>query len=203
MSRSNLIAARTRRSGAYPARVGRHPFIIMLAAVCASCAGAAWWFLSQPNWSQLSPAERETLAPLVYYWEATSGNERRYFRALAADAALAAPEARERLTRNLEFWYLRSDAERAQARAAYLRFQALPPEERDRLIERWEAEQAAPAAMTPTDEGPAEGLVEQTAAPDASNDAAAAEDVRPAARTAGATAAAGASEQKSTASSGR
>lgn len=172
MSRSNMIAARIRRRGSHPVRDGRHPVVMMLAAVCAACAGAAWWILSQPHWGQLSPAERETLAPLVYYWEATSGSERRYFRALAADAALAPPEARERLTRNLEFWYLRSDAERSAARAAYLRFQGLPSGERDRLIERWEAEQTAHAEVTRPEEGSTDGLKEQTTPAVPSNDAA-------------------------------
>lgn len=114
----------------------------VLVCVLAVAGATSWWHASRHDWSSLSASERETLAPLVYYWQDIPPDERRYYRELAADPLLASPADRAIVTRNLELWHLMTPAERREARAAFLRFQALTPEQRRTLIERWEAEQA-------------------------------------------------------------
>lgn len=141
MGRSSSIEVRTRHFASPSTRLA----VIVLAIVLLVGAGVTWWLSTRNDWSNLSPSERETLAPLVYYWQDIPPSERKYYRAMAADAAQVPPEVRERLSRNLEYWHLLTTPERNQARAAYVKFRSLPEEERRKLIDRWEAEQAAPA----------------------------------------------------------
>jgi hypothetical protein len=151
----------------------------VLVCVLAVAGTTTWWHASRHDWSSLSASERETLAPLVYYWQDIPPEERLYYRELAADPALASPADRAIVSRNLELWHLMTPAERREARAAFMRFRTLSPEQRRTLIERWEAEQAAMSDETPAAE---EGVGEEAEAPAA--EAAAASPTNEAAGTA-------------------
>ena len=103
-----------------------------------------------PDWSALSPAQQQVLAPLQAEWKTLDGARKGKWLEVAARVHSLPPEQQDRIRQRMQEWALLSAAERQRTRAAYLNLlQAADPKRRqspeavqDKLQSKWEAYQA-------------------------------------------------------------
>lgn len=92
-----------------------------------------------PAWSDLSPQQRQVLAPLAQQWAAMDDTSRGKWAQVATEYPRLSKKERERLDERLSRWAQMQPIERGQARARFQDARALSPQERQ---QRWEAYQA-------------------------------------------------------------
>jgi Protein of unknown function (DUF3106) len=120
-----------------------------MAALLVMTAGALWPSLalaaeaqshsSSPQWSALSPAQQQILAPLAQQWnQLDSLSQEKWLRVASRYPALP-PDAQQRVIDRMHKWAALPDSERGQARLRFQQAQQLSPEERQ---QRWQAYQA-------------------------------------------------------------
>lgn len=113
---------------------------------------------TKPTWAEISPMQREVLAPLGTAWDSVSEAQKRKWLALAQNFPKLAPAEQAKLRSRMTEWVAMSPQQRSQARlnfgesqklgfddkrAKWEAYQALPPEEKTKLAG------AAAAAKTP------------------------------------------------------
>lgn len=107
----------------------------------ASAAGAAHRTpllpLVQPLWSELTPAQREVLAPFESQWNGWSATEKRSWVKLADRVPKMSPKARERAGARIREWAALSPEQRRLARQNYRLAKRLAPDERQAQWERY------------------------------------------------------------------
>lgn len=111
------------------------------------------------DWAQLSPTQRQALAPLERDWPTIDAQRRDKWLQVAARFPAMSPEDKARLQARMTEWSRMSPAERSRARLQYQAtrqlaqderqaqwqaYQALPPDQRQAL-----AQKARPAARSP------------------------------------------------------
>lgn len=124
-----------------------------LRAVCALVLGlslaatghAALPELTQPDWAQLTPRQRQTLAPLAADWNAMEAFRRKKWLGIAERYPTMSPEEQERIQRRMRDWAVLSPEERQQAREKYKSIKKVSPEQRESLRQNWEEYKALPA----------------------------------------------------------
>lgn len=93
----------------------------------------------RPNWTELTPAQQEALAPLASHWDAMSEGRRRKWIALSHNFKSLSGEEQEKLHSRMSEWAGLSAQERIQARLNFAQTKKLAPEEKRA---QWEAYQA-------------------------------------------------------------
>lgn len=96
---------------------------------------------SQPQWSDLSAAERQSLEPLRVAWPTLSQGHRRKWQVVAKSFPQMSASDRERLHSRMVDWAALSPKEREQARVNFAETKKLPADAR---AATWEAYQALP-----------------------------------------------------------
>ncbi len=94
-----------------------------------------------PAWSELTPDQRRSLAPLAASWPKISEAQKRKWIALAGNFSKMSPEEQAKLHSRMTEWAALSPQQRAQARLNFGETQQLSPEEKKA---KWEAYQALP-----------------------------------------------------------
>lgn len=118
----------------------------------------------RPQWSELTPAQQEVLAPLRRDWEELDTTRRKKWIAIADRYPTMKPAAQKRLQKRMQEWAQLTPQERQEARERYKRMRKLSRERRKEIKEQWEESQAvAPEATPESPPGapPAEAPAEQ------------------------------------------
>lgn len=133
------------------------PLVLAGALAVAACLPArASDAPTLPDWSSLTPAQRELLiAPVRERWNSRPADRARMLRHAQRWNAMT-PEQRANARRGVDRWQKMSPVQREEARAIFKRTRDLDPEQRRQLRERlkamtpeqrraWLQSQAAPA----------------------------------------------------------
>ncbi|MGV3571180.1 MAG: DUF3106 domain-containing protein [Ramlibacter sp.] len=96
---------------------------------------------STPTWSELTPQQREALAPLTGSWSKLSEAHKRKWLALSANFPAMPPPEQARLHTRMAEWAALSPQQRTQARMNFAESKAVPAGDKKA---KWEAYQALP-----------------------------------------------------------
>lgn len=94
-----------------------------------------------PSWSELSPVQRKSLAPLAQDWPGMDSASKEKWMALAAHFPSMPARERERIQNRMSEWSRLAPSERGQARLRFQQTRSLTAEERRA---RWEAYKSLP-----------------------------------------------------------
>ena len=117
-----------------------------LAIALASRALAAAPQNKNPSWSQLSPQQREILAPLAGEWDKLDPQRKKKWLGVAKRYPKMTPIGKKRVQTRMRKWAELTPAQREEARKKYQRIDKLPPAKREALRKRWKEYEVAPAA---------------------------------------------------------
>lgn len=98
--------------------------------------------LPAPNWSALSPAQRQILAPLEADWSELDASRKSQWLEVATRFGSLAPEDQARMQERMRDWARLSPSQRQEARIG---FQVAKKIDADARQAKWEAYQALPA----------------------------------------------------------
>lgn len=123
----------------------------------------------RPRWNELTPAQRDALAPLAGMWETLGPERKRKWLEVAAKYPKLTPEAQQRVQQRMAEFVQLSPEERITARENFRRayelpadqrqeklqrYQELPEDKKRALAEQAEKKQAPPQAPAPTPSAP-------------------------------------------------
>ncbi len=94
--------------------------------------------LKQPNWVELTPPQREILAPLSAEWDKLESYRRKKWLGIAQRYPTMTAEEQQRLQRRMQAWIKLTPEERKQARERYKSLQKAPPEQRQTIGQKWQ-----------------------------------------------------------------
>jgi hypothetical protein len=98
-----------------------------------------------PSWTDLSPAERQILAPLAPpEWDKLDAQRRLKWRGIAQRYPRMTPTEQQRVQQQMRTWAQLTPQERAAAREQYKSMKALPPEKKQEVQQKWEQYQNLP-----------------------------------------------------------
>ena len=106
----------------------------------------------RPAWSELTPAQKQVLAPLQGEWDALDTTRRKKWIAIADRYPKMKPEEQQRLQKRMTDWAKLTPAERQQAREKYQQMRKLSAARRQQLQEQWEEYQQSLAPPAPPPE---------------------------------------------------
>lgn len=92
----------------------------------------------QPNWSQLTPDQQKTLAPLAGEWDAMSALRRTKWLGISQRYAKMTPDEQARVQKRMRDWARLSADERKTAREKYKTLKNASPERKQSLKEKWQ-----------------------------------------------------------------
>lgn len=119
--------------------LGSHAHKAMAAAeMHPATAGAA----SGTDWQALTPAQRQTLAPLAMQWGRLDDTSRQKWIKVASRMDAMSPQERQRVQERMKQWAALPASERGEARLRFQQSRQLPPDERQ---QKWAAYQALSA----------------------------------------------------------
>lgn len=94
---------------------------------------------SRPTWSELSPAQREALAPLQGEWNRLESDRKQKWLEVAAKYPRMSPEGQKRLHERMQEFVKLTPEQRRTARENFKRAYELPADQREALIEQYNA----------------------------------------------------------------
>lgn len=92
----------------------------------------------QPSWSQLTPEQRTTLAPLGKEWDNLENVRRKKWLLIAERFPKMKPEEQRRVQERMREWALMTPEQRTKVRDGYKEFNLLPPEQKQVVKQKWE-----------------------------------------------------------------
>ncbi|HEX5394609.1 MAG TPA: DUF3106 domain-containing protein [Rhodocyclaceae bacterium] len=92
----------------------------------------------QPSWAQLSPQQKEILAPLAGEWDKLEDPRRVKWLGVAGRYPTMQPEEQQRIQRQMLIWVRLTPEERQQVREKYKSLKKAPPEKKETLKQKWE-----------------------------------------------------------------
>ena len=107
-------------------------------------AAAGVSVLSAPSWLELTPQQKQILAPLGREWDTMETNRRKKWLGIAQRYPAMSPDEQARLNQRMAAWARLSPEERAKAREKFKKLQKAPPEQKDALKEKWQEYQQLP-----------------------------------------------------------
>jgi hypothetical protein len=130
---------------AHGRRITRSILLILALAVgLAASAFAQPIGTRAPSWAELSPAERQFLAPFASDWDKWDAQRKAKWRGIAQRYPKMAPAEQERLRQQMTAWAQLSPAERAAARERYKTLKTMSPEQKQQVRQKWEQYQSLP-----------------------------------------------------------
>lgn len=94
--------------------------------------------LTQPSWAQLSPEQKQILAPLSRDWDKMEAYRKKKWLGIAKRYPGMKPEEQARVQRRMEDWARLTPEQRSQARERYKSLKTAPPEQKAAIREKWE-----------------------------------------------------------------
>ena len=111
------------------------------ASLAAPVAPVAQGDIGGPKWSELSPGQRQALAPLANDWDSIDGRGKERWLGVAGRFPKMPPAEQARANQRMGEWARMTPQQRTQARINFQDARELPRQERE---ERWKAYQALP-----------------------------------------------------------
>ena len=102
--------------------------------------------LKQPKWAELTPQQRETLAPLSGEWDKLESYRRKKWLGIAQRYPAMSVEEQQRVQRRMKDWASLTPEQRKQAREQYKTLQKAPPEQRQEVKQKWQEYKNLPEA---------------------------------------------------------
>ncbi|MFA7279063.1 MAG: DUF3106 domain-containing protein [Sterolibacterium sp.] len=102
--------------------------------------------LKQPTWTELSPQQREILAPLSGEWDKLESYRRKKWVGIAQRYPAMSAEEQQRLQLRMKTWASLSPEERTRAREQYKALQKVPAEQRQTVNQKWQEYKNLPDA---------------------------------------------------------
>jgi hypothetical protein len=93
---------------------------------------------ARPAWSELTPAQRDVLAPLAPEWEQMDTIRRKKWVAIADRYPKMKPPEQQRLQKRMRDWAALTPQERNAAREKYQKLKQMKPDERKEVRTEWE-----------------------------------------------------------------
>ncbi|MBI5920086.1 MAG: DUF3106 domain-containing protein [Betaproteobacteria bacterium] len=120
--------------------------ILALALAFVTPASAVVPPLKQPTWAELSPQQREILAPLSSEWDKLESFRRKKWVGIAQRYPAMSAEEQQRLQLRMKTWVSLSPEERKQAREQYKALRKVPLEQRQTVNQKWQEYKNLPDA---------------------------------------------------------
>lgn len=92
----------------------------------------------RPMWNDLTPAQREALAPLASMWETLGPERKRKWLDVAARYPKLTPDAQQRVQQRMGEFARLSPEEKATARENFRRAYELPADQRQEKLQRYQ-----------------------------------------------------------------
>ncbi len=126
-------------------------FLSIAAAVALLVAltfpvGAAVPSLKQPKWVELSPQQREILAPLSLEWDKLESYRRKKWLGIVRHYPALSPPEQQRMQRRMQAWVKLTPEERTQVREQFKNLKQAPPELRQEINKKWQEYEELPEA---------------------------------------------------------
>lgn len=112
--------------------------LLVVGLLAGGGAQAALPRFEQPEWSALTPEQREILAPLEKEWAEMDAFRRKKWLGIAQRFPSMTPAEQESLKRNMRDWARLAPEERRIAREKYQSLLRIAPEEREAIKQKWE-----------------------------------------------------------------
>jgi hypothetical protein len=126
-------------------RVARNLLVVLTLAVGAAASVSAQPIGTRsPSWGELSPPEKQFLAPFASDWDKWDAQRKAKWRGIAERYPKMAPDEQERVRQQMKAWAQLSPAERQAARERYKTLRTLPPEKKEEVRQKWEQYQNLP-----------------------------------------------------------
>jgi len=123
------------------------------------------------TWEQLTPQQQQVLAELAPEWGKMSAKQHQDLVRVANKYPKMKPKEQERVRRRIARWASLTPEQRKAARERYKNIKKQPPEKQKEVKKKWEHYQsrkvppAAPIAIPPTPNAPAQGAAPALAPP--------------------------------------
>jgi len=102
--------------------------------------------LKQPKWTELTPQQRDVLAPLSSEWDKLESYRRKKWLGIALRYPTLSLEEQQRLQRRMKAWATLSPEDRKRAREQYKTLQKAPLEQRQVVKQKWQEYESLPDA---------------------------------------------------------
>lgn len=120
--------------------------IVALTLALAAPTGAVVPPLKQPKWSELSPQQREILAPLSVEWDKLESFRKKKWLGITQRYPSLSPQEQQRVQRRMQAWVKLTPEQRKQAREQYKNLKKTPPEQRQAIKQKWQEYEELPDA---------------------------------------------------------
>ena len=110
----------------------------------APSQGLAQIAMKSPKWAELSPQERQVLAPLQSDWDRLEPQRKLKWRGIAQRYPNMGVEEQQRIQQQMKSWAELTPAQRQAAREQYKNLRQLPPEKKDEVRQKWQEYQNLP-----------------------------------------------------------
>ena len=120
--------------------------ILLLSFISPAFAAAT----KAPNWAELTPAQKEILAPLEPEWNGMEVQRRKNWLKRAERYPNMTPEQQQRVQSRMREWATLTPEQRKQAREKFKNMERLPPEKRQEIKRKWDQYQEERNHQTPT-----------------------------------------------------
>ena len=134
--------------------MARTLFIAIFSAVILSCGPSSLAIaativpleqpLSQPNWSELNPQQKQILAPLANDWDGLESFRRKKWLGIAKRYPAMTPEQQQRVQVQMKPWSSLAPEERNAARERFKKQHTAPHEQREAKRQKWEEYKVLP-----------------------------------------------------------
>ncbi|MBC7946211.1 MAG: DUF3106 domain-containing protein [Burkholderiales bacterium] len=111
-------------------------FALVVDLVCAAPAIAQT--AKQPAWEQLTPQQKQVLAPLAAEWSSFPDVQRSKLLGIAQRFPGLSPDQKQRVQSRLAEWSKLTPAQRDLARQNFRNLKQLPPEKREEAKKKWD-----------------------------------------------------------------
>lgn len=108
--------------------------ILLLSFISPAYAAAT----KAPTWAELTPAQKEILAPLEQDWNSMEPQRRKKWLNLAERYPQMTTEQQQRVQSRMQEWAKLTPEQRAQAREKFKYMERLPPEKRQEIKRKWD-----------------------------------------------------------------
>jgi len=127
--------------------------VALIAALCLAFPVAAAQSKPEPKkparpaWTELTPAQQQTLAPLAGEWDKLDTTRRKKWVAIAKNYPKMTPKQQQRLQTRMKEWAALTPEQRRAAREKYQTVKKLPPEKRKEVKLKWQQYQQSLATQ--------------------------------------------------------
>lgn len=107
-------------------------------------AGAVVPALQQPKWTELTPEQKQILAPLAGEWDSLEVYRQKKWLGIAQRYSTLTPDEQARMQLRITEWVKLSPEQRKAAREKYKSLKTAPPERKEVLKQKWQEYEELP-----------------------------------------------------------